>query len=203
MTPEVTFFPSAAAFGLWLAEHHASATERWVGFWRKDSGRGGLTYPEALDEALCWGWIDGIRKKVDAESYTNRFTPRKPDSSWSAVNVRHVQRLLAEGRMQPPGIAAYEARDRATKPTSWADRPQTLAPELEQQLRRDATAWRFFRDQPPGYRKTAAFFVMRAKRAETRQRRLDLLIAHSAAGERLPQVAGRPIKKRATRRKKR
>lgn len=201
MRPEVTFFPSATAFGEWLAEHHASATELWVGFWRKASGKGGITYPEALDEALCWGWIDGIRKKVDAQRYTNRFTPRRPGSHWSAVNVRHVERLLAEQRMQPPGIAVYGARDRSKKPTSWADRPQRLTPDLERRFRQHQKAWAFFRQQPPGYRRTAAFYVMSARREETRRRRLDDLVTHSAAGERLPQVAGRrPVKKRATQR---
>src|SRR5579871_6542241 len=110
MMPKVIHFPCAADFRRWLEHKHATTAEVWVGFYRKDTGKGGLTYPEALDEALCFGWIDGIRKKVDADSYTNRFTPRKSGSIWSLVNVRHVGRLTAAGKMHAAGLKAFAAR---------------------------------------------------------------------------------------------
>ena len=201
MSP-LTFFASAAAFRAWLAAHHTTARELWVGFYRKGTGKGGITYLEAVDEALCFGWIDGIRKKVDDVSYTNRFTPRKPASGWSAVNVRNVERLKTEGRMTAAGLAAYAARDQSATPYSWADRPQSLEPPLERRFRAQGSAWTFFMSQPPGYRRTAFFWVLAAKREQTRVARLDTLIAHSAHGERLPMLeTRRPVKKRATRRK--
>lgn len=179
-------FDSPAAFRHWLQQNHATATELWVGFYRKDSGRGGLTYPEALDEALCFGWIDGIRKKTSATAYTNRFTPRKSGSVWSNVNVRHVERLTAAGRMHASGLAAFAARDhQKTGIYSFENRPRKFPSALEEIFRESSGAWAFWLDQPPGYRRTATWFVMSAKRDETRRRRLARLVATCAARQRM------------------
>jgi uncharacterized protein YdeI (YjbR/CyaY-like superfamily) len=185
--PKLTFFAGAAAFRRWLEKNHASAAELWVGFYRKDSGKGGLTYPEALDEALCFGWIDGIRKKTAPDSYTNRFTPRKPGSIWSKVNVGHVGRLTAAGHMQPAGLAAFQARTAAKTGVYSFERsaPATLPPAFERKFRAAKQAWVFFHAQPPGYRRLALHYVTSAKQEATRLRRLERLIADSAAGRRL------------------
>jgi uncharacterized protein YdeI (YjbR/CyaY-like superfamily) len=189
---EVVHFPSAAAFRAWLAAHHASATELWVGFFRKDTGRGGLTYPEALDEALCFGWIDGIRKKVDAGSYTNRFTPRRARSTWSRVNICRVGQLKRTGRMTPAGSRAFAAREaKRSGIYSFEQERQSarLNPAEQRQLRANARAWRFFQAQPPGYRRTASWWVVSAKREETRGKRLQILVACCARGQRVPPLA--------------
>lgn len=184
-------FASAAQFHRWLERNHARERELLVGFYNKASGRGGLTYPEALDEALCYGWIDGIRKRVDADSYSIRFTPRKPDSIWSTVNIRHVERLKQAGRMQPAGAAAFAARDpKKSGVYSFENRPQQLTAPLEKIFRANKEAWRFFAEQPPGYRRTAIWFVMSAKQDPTRLRRLERLIADSAAGRRITDTLG-------------
>lgn len=181
-----TFFDSAAAFRDWLAEHHAHCDELWVGFWKKATGRGGISYLEAVDEALCFGWIDGIKKRVDDLAYMHRFTPRRPKSRWSAGNVRRVTELMADGRMAAAGLAAFEARN-PDQPAgySYESRPKKLDPQLERRFQESEEAWAFFVDQPPGYRRTITFWVMSAKREDTRLRRLDKLIAAAADGERL------------------
>jgi uncharacterized protein YdeI (YjbR/CyaY-like superfamily) len=189
---KVRHFPGPAAFRRWLEAHHARSTELWVGFHNKASGLGGLSYAEALDEALCFGWIDGVRRKVDQDSYTNRFTPRKRGSIWSNVNVRHAERLVAEGRLRPAGLAAFEARLASrTGVYSFERRPERLPPGLERRLRASAAAWAFWSVQPPGYRRVATWWVVSAKQEETRERRLARLLADSAAGRRLAVVAGR------------
>ena len=164
-----------------------------VGFYRKDTGKGGITYAEALDEALCWGWIDGIRRRHDDVSYTIRFTPRRAGSIWSAANLRHWDRLDQAGRVRPPGRKAREAWDGTRAPYSFEHRNTRLSTALAREFRARRTAWLFFQRQPPGYRRTAIFWVMSAKRETTRTRRLGVLIEHSRAGERLPQIsASRP-----------
>lgn len=181
------FFASPARFRQWLAKSHARAAELWVGFYRKDSGRPSITWPESVDEALCFGWIDGIRKKVDDESYKIRFTPRRPKSIWSAVNIGRVAVLTHEGRMQPAGIAAFARREEATSAIySFENRESARLPAAdEREFRRDPAAWEFFQRQPPGYRRLAAWFVISAKRPETRRKRLDRLITTSRAQRRL------------------
>jgi uncharacterized protein YdeI (YjbR/CyaY-like superfamily) len=192
---EVAHFRDAAAFRRWLEKHHHRADEVWVGFYRKDSGKGGLTYKEALDEALCFGWIDGIRKKVDEKSYTNRFTPRQAKSTWSLVNIRRMGELLARGVVAAAGKAAFEARDpKRSGKYSFENRPASLTPGLARQFRRHKDAWTFFAAQPPGYRRIAIWYVMSAVRDETRQRRLDVLIDCCARHKRLPMME--PAKKR-------
>ena len=182
------FFRTQAEFGRWLAKHHAHTNELWVGFYRKDSGKGGITYAQALDEALCYGWIDGIRKKLDDESFTTRFTPRKPNSIWSNVNIAHVARLKKEGRMQPPGLAAYSKKDSARIGVySFEREVAELEPQMKEQFRKHAAGWKFFEAQPPYYRRIASWWVISAKREDTRARRLAQLIELSQHQQRLPQ----------------
>lgn len=184
-------FSSQAAFRTWLGKHHARVEELWVGFWNKASGKRAMTYPEAVDEALCWGWIDGVKKKVDAERYTNRFTPRKPVSMWSDVNLRRYAELEAAGRVAEPGRAAFARFDPSKhRAYSFEARPEAFPPELEREFRRHRDAWAFFTAQPPGYRRVAIHWVSSAKRAETRLRRLAQLVDVSGGGERLPQLGG-------------
>lgn len=179
-------FGSGAAFRAWLDQHHASATELLVAFYRKDSGRGGITYADALDEALCFGWIDGVRKNVDGTQYTIRFTPRKPRSVWSLVNVRHAERLTRAGRMQPAGAKAFAARTKQrTALYSFENRPAGFPAPLERRYRAQPAGWKFFSVQPPGYRRTVTWWVVSAKQPATQERRLQRLIDESVAGRRL------------------
>jgi uncharacterized protein YdeI (YjbR/CyaY-like superfamily) len=194
MPLQPTFFASPSAFRRWLAKHHDTSTELWVGYHKKGSGKPSMTWPESVDEALCYGWIDGIRKSVDEERYTIRFTPRKRSSIWSAVNIGRARALVEEGRMCPAGLAAFEVR-RADRSAVYAFEQRatpTLAPAMEKQFRRNAKAWRFFERQPPGYRRLALWWVVSAKREETRAKRLATLIADSAAGRRIGALAPRP-----------
>jgi len=180
------FFQSAADFRGWLDQHHAGSRELLIGFYKKGSSRGGITYPEALDAALSFGWIDGVRKRVDAEAYTIRFTPRKPGSTWSAVNIARVGELTAQGLMKPSGLRVYAERDeRKTRQYSYEREQGRLDPSLDAALRANRKASAFFDAQPPGYRKTVTFWVMSAKQEETRARRLAHLIERSASGARI------------------
>ena len=184
------FFAKPAAFRKWLERNHGAAHELWVGFYKKETGRPSITWPESVDEALCVGWIDGIRKRIDDESYTIRFTPRKARSIWSAVNIARVAELTREGRMLPAGLAAFERRS-ADKSAIYAYEQRKNAAfdeAAERQFRANAKAWEFFQAQPPGYRKTATYKVISAKREETRQKRLAALIADSAAGRRIREL---------------
>lgn len=184
------FFRNAQEFRAWLEKHHASAEELWVGFYKKGASRSGISYPQAVDESLCFGWIDGIRKSIDEERYMNRFTPRRRGSNWSDVNVKRIAALTAEGRMHPSGLAAFEARDAARSGVySFENRDAaTLDPAQEKRFRRNARAWSFFEAQPPGYRKTAIWWVISAKREETREKRLTTLIEDSANGLRIAML---------------
>ncbi len=178
MTPRA--FRSAAAFRSWLDAHHATESELLVRCFKKEARRRGMTYAEALDEALCFGWIDGVRRSLDEHSFCVRFTPRKAKSYWSAVNRRHAERLEAEGRMHAAGRAAFgRAAEAEAGKYSFEGRPQELSPAFEKRLRARPRAWAFYQQQPPWYRRTSAFWVMSAKRAETRERRLLELIACS------------------------
>jgi uncharacterized protein YdeI (YjbR/CyaY-like superfamily) len=187
---KLRFFRSGAELRRWLERNHDKAQELWIGFYRKDSGKGGITYAEALDEALCYGWIDGIRKKIDDLSFTNRFTPRKKNSIWSNVNIRHVARLTQEGRMMPPGLAAYNAKDEKRAGVySFERETADFEPAMKKEFRKNAKAWKFFESQPPYYRRMAAWYVISAKKDETRSKRLSELIACSAKHTRLPPFA--------------
>ena len=180
------FFSSPVQFRQWLERNHDRTTELLVGFHKKSAGKKSITYAEALDEALCFGWIDGVRKSFNETSYTIRFTPRKPRSIWSNVNVKHVERLKKEGRMQPPGLAAYAQRDpERTGIYSFENRPRELSPEYEKIFRQNKAAWKFFQEQPPGYKRLLIFRTMSAKKEETRLRRLQQLIESSEKGKRM------------------
>jgi len=181
-----SFFRSEAEFREWLGQHHAARRELLVGFHKKESGRGGITYRQALDAALAYGWIDGVRKRFDEDAYMVRFTPRKPGSTWSAVNIARVRELTAKGLMMPPGLAAFDGRDeRKTRQYSYEREQAQLDPALAAALRANRKAAAFFDAQPPGYRKIATFWVMSAKKEETRARRLAHLIERSASGTRI------------------
>jgi len=184
-----TFFRSQAAFRGWLAKRHRETRELWVGFHRKESGKVGITYPEALDEALCSGWIDGLRKAVDDSSYAIRFTPRKADSIWSAVNTRRAEELMELGRMQKPGLAAFESRDlKKAQQYSYERNNCRFEAAYENQFKANAKAWEFFRAQAPWYQRTTTWWVVSAKREETRLKRLATLIADSEKGRRIGLV---------------
>lgn len=193
MTPR--FFESQAQFREWLEAHHGTA-ELWIGFWKAKSGKAGLTYEQAVEEALCFGWIDGLVKGVDELSYMQRFTPRKPRSIWSAINIGKVEGLKKAGRMAAPGLAAYESRDPSRAGLySFENRHVTFDAAFEKRFRAKARAWKFFEAQPPGYKRVAAFWVMSAKKQETRERRFDKLLEDSARGIRLAVIAGNDPKR--------
>lgn len=184
---DALYFPTPEAFRAWLAEHHATSRELLVGFHRTSTGTPSLTWPQAVDEALCYGWIDGVRRRVDETRYVIRFTPRKPRSNWSAVNVARVAELTREGRMQPAGLAAFEKRaPERTGIYAYEQRQQArLDPDMERQFQANDAAWSFFQAQAPFYRRTITFWVVSARKEETRQGRLATLIAASAEGRRL------------------
>lgn len=180
MTPR--FFKTPAEFNRWLAKNHQKADELWVGYYKKGTGKPSMTWPESVEEALCYGWIDGLRKSIDEKSYMIRFTPRKPTSNWSAVNIRTVKRLIQENRMKEPGLQAYRRRDPAKPAVYSFENRKVLAPAYKSRLKANTAAWAFFQSQPPWYRRTAGHWVMDAKREETRLKRLRQLIEDSAAG---------------------
>ena len=182
----VRFFKTPDALRKWFDAHHQRADELWVGFYKKGSGRASVTWPEAVDEALCFGWIDGVRYRLDDESYTNRLTPRRKGSTWSAINIARVEALTKEKRMQPAGLAAFAQRN-ANKSGIYAyeQRHDTLLEPYAGLMKKKAGAWDFFQAQPPSYRKVVAWWVMSAKKDETRRSRLAKLIAACARRERL------------------
>jgi uncharacterized protein YdeI (YjbR/CyaY-like superfamily) len=183
---EPVFFKTQADLRAWFEENHDTATELWVGFYKKSSGKPTVTYAESVDEALCFGWIDGIRRSLAGDSYTNRFTPRRARSNWSAVNVKRVQELIELRRVRPAGLAAFEARDeRRTGVYSYEQRPPELPARYERKVKANRRAWEFWRAAPPSYRKAATWWVVSAKKEETRERRLASLIESSAKGERV------------------
>ncbi len=181
------FFATPSGFRAWLEEHHDSVTELWIGFYKKGSGKQSITHLEAVDEALCFGWIDGVRKGIDDVSYTNRFTPRKPRSNWSAVNIKRVEELTRLGLMHPAGLKAFEQRTEARSGVYASEQPDDIRLDgaHEEQFRANAEAWEFFQAQPAGYRKNAIWWVVNAKKAETRLKRLATLIDDSQHGRRI------------------
>lgn len=185
--PKPKFFRTAAAFGRWLEAHAHEEAELLVGFRTVGSGEPSLTWPESVDEALRFGWIDGVRRRLDERSYSIRFTPRREGSVWSAVNIAKAQELIAEGRMHPAGLAAFAKRTEAKSGIYAYEHAGTLrfTAAEERRFRRDKAAWRYYNETPPGYRRTITYWVVSAKREATRAQRLDKLIAACAAGERL------------------
>ncbi|MFL5804312.1 MAG: YdeI/OmpD-associated family protein [Roseiflexaceae bacterium] len=195
---DATFFETPATFRDWLEAYHDSAQELWVGYYKKGSGQPSITWPESLDEALCFGWIDGLRKTIDDASYRIRFTPRTPRSNWSAVNVQRVAELTAQGRMHPAGLRAFAQRAQAKTGIYAYEQRHTaeLDAASEQQFRANEVAWAFFQAQPAGYRRTAIWWVISAKRDETRHKRLATLIDDSAHGRTIKELTrpGKPEK---------
>jgi uncharacterized protein YdeI (YjbR/CyaY-like superfamily) len=189
---EAKFFTSPEKFRQWLDRNHDSAAELWIGFHKKASGKKSITYAEALDEALCFGWIDGVRKSLNETSYIQRFTPRKTRSIWSNINVKHIERLTKEGRMHPAGLEAYARRDpKRTGIYSFENRPRELSPLYEKAFRQNKAAWKFFQEQPPSYKRLMIFRTMSAKKEETQLRRLKQLIESSEKGVRLDAIKPR------------
>lgn len=176
------FFKAPRDFRTWLESNHEKASELWVGFYKKGT-KPSITWPESVSEALCFGWIDGVRKSVDESSYKIRFSPRRPRSIWSSINIRTAKALLEEGRMHSAGLRAFEARkENRSGIYSYENRPQTLPAGYEKKLRKNPAAWKAFQAQPPWYRRTLTWWVVSAKKEETRLSRLDQLIEDSAKG---------------------
>lgn len=188
---QVSVFRDQAAFRKWLESNHDSAPDLWVGYYRKGSGKTAMTYPQAVEEALCFGWIDGLTYRIDDEVHANRFTPRRKGSNWSAPNIAKVAELREAGRMHPAGIRAFEDRDRRKDVPYLGDHPlrQRLPSRLEAKIEANAAAWAHWQAQPPGYRRQASFWVLSAKQEPTRDRRLASLIADSAAGRRIKPLS--------------
>jgi uncharacterized protein YdeI (YjbR/CyaY-like superfamily) len=180
------FFESGGQFREWLEKNHDRADELLVGFHKRHTRRPSMTWPESVDAALCYGWIDGIRKRIDDESYSIRFTPRRRGSIWSAVNIRRAKELIELGLMRSAGLRAFETRDekRANR-YSYERATAALPPDFEKRFRSNKVAWKYFSAQPPGYRRVATHWVMSAKRDETRLSRLEKLIAMSAKAKRI------------------
>jgi len=181
------FFAKPLTFRAWLGKHHQTKREQWVGFHRKASGRVSITWPEAVDEALCFGWIDGLRKTIDGESYKIRFTPRRPTSNWSAINIGRMKELMRERRVRPAGVRAFQKRvaERSGIYSYENRKSATLSAAARKKFHADIVAWKFFQQQPASYQQTTIWWVASAKRPQTQQDRLRKLIAFSKAGRRL------------------
>ncbi|TFG48775.1 MAG: bacteriocin-protection protein [Gemmatimonadales bacterium] len=181
-----THFKTPAAFRDWLRKHHKSTSALVLRIARNHAAGSGVTYAQALDEALCYGWIDGVRRSLDADSFSVRFSPRKPRSTWSLVNVRHAGRLIQAKRMTKAGLTVFEAREEGRTGTySFEQRPAELAPAFRRHFQKHKSAWAWFQQEAPWYRRTSSFWVMSAKREETRLKRLETLIVCSASGTRI------------------
>ena len=187
--PKPIFFKSPQEFYDWLQQHHESETEVYVGFHKTHTGKRAMSWSEAVDQALCFGWIDTRTNSIDDDRYMQRFTPRRPGSNWSKINVEKVAKLTDAGLMRPAGLAAFERRtDEKTGVYSYEDAATGLPPEYEKRLRANRAAAEYFDSRPPSYRRTAIYLVMNAKREETRLRRLAQLIEDSAAGLDIKQL---------------
>ena len=183
---KITYFRTPNDLRKWFEKHHTTEQELLVGFYKKDSGKPSITWPESVKEALCFGWIDGIRRSVDEERYTIRFTPRKRTSTWSAVNIKYVGELIDQDLMQPAGLKAFAARrENKSGIYSYEQRPADLPEPYIGRMKKNKAAWKFFEAQPAGYRKQLSWWVVSAKQEETRKKRVEKLIAESAAGRRL------------------
>ncbi len=184
------FFASPSELRNWFEKHHETTQELWVGFYKTSSGKPSVTWPEAVDQALCFGWIDGVRKGIDDLSYTIRFTPRRPHSNWSSVNVKRVGELIKLGLMQPAGLKTFQERDQNKSGVySYEQRKNSkLDPAYENQLRANKKAWEFFQSRPPSYQQPAIWWVMSARQEETRLKRLAILIESSEQGRTVPPL---------------
>lgn len=188
-TIDATFFPTPTDFRGWLKKNHKKESVLWVGYYKKATGKPSVTWEETVDEALCYGWIDGIRRSFDDEAYVIRFTPRKPRSVWSGRNIERVEALRGRGRMRKVGLDAYAHKDvHADSGYAVGDRPEGLPKEMIAEFKKHREAWAFYESQPPGYRKQTTAWVTSAKREEMRRRRLATLIDDSASALRIKQL---------------
>jgi uncharacterized protein YdeI (YjbR/CyaY-like superfamily) len=189
---KVIFFQTSAAFCKWLEQHHAKADAVWVGYYKKGSGRPSITWSESVDEALCYGWIDGVRQSIDDISYRIRFTRRKPGSIWSSVNIKRAKALIEQVRMQPDGLKAYHARkENKSGIYSYEQRTVDLEEPYNRLLKENKAAWDFFQTQPTSYRKAVSWWIISAKKEQTRLKRLEKLVANSVQGQRLREFTSR------------
>ena len=190
METEPLFFPSTAEFRRWLEQHHDHATEIFVGYFKTGSGKKSITWSESVDEALCFGWIDGVRNSIDHESYRIRFTPRKPSSTWSNINIREVEELIRTGRMNQAGLAAYNMRkEHLTGTYAYENDTYALPENLGQKFRENQKAWDYFMASPPSYRKTALKWVMSAKQETTIVKRFQELVRDCESGRKIKQLS--------------
>jgi len=194
--PKPTFFATPANMRGWFERHHATTPELLVGFRKRHTGTPSVTWPESVDVALCFGWIDGIRRSIDKDSYSIRFTPRRPTSIWSAINVKRMSALMADGLVTPAGRAAFEKRTaRKSGIYSYEQRHEaSLTPAFTRRFKAQAAAWKFFQEQAPWYRRTSTHWVMTAKKEETRERRLEQLMSDSARGQRIGLLNRKPAR---------
>ena len=191
MTPRA--FKTQADWRAWLEAHHDSSAEIVLRLFKVHAAHRGLTYKQAVEEALCFGWIDGVVRRLDEDSFAQRYTPRRRGSIWSNINVGHAQRLIKEGRMAPAGLAAFAKRDaKRTGIYAFENRPKALPPAMEKQLRANKKAWAYYQAKPPWYRRVTAFWILGAKKEETQQRRLEILIERSARGEAAAPILEKP-----------
>ncbi|MGH2663416.1 MAG: YdeI/OmpD-associated family protein [Actinomycetota bacterium] len=198
--PRSRYFRSSSDFREWLGKNHARAAELWVGFYKVNSKKTGISYKEAVDHALCFGWIDGLTKRVDDTRWTIRFTPRRRGSVWSMVNIKRAKELSRLGLMKPPGLEAFRARDEhESRQYSYEARNRPLDAKYQRRLRQNKEAWDFYRNQPPSYRQAVSWWVTSAKKEETRLRRLAKLIEHSERAERIPALTSPSRRKPAPR----
>lgn len=188
-TENIKFFKTPGALRRWFETNHDKATVLHIGYYKKASGKPGVVYRQALDEALCFGWIDGVAHAIDADSYTQRYTPRKARSPWSYINIKRAGELIAEGRMHPAGLRTFESRDRS-RDTAYAREAGKgeLDAAAQREFKKHKAAWTKWQARPPGYRRTASWWVMSAKKPETRARRLAILIEATAVGENPPPL---------------
>jgi uncharacterized protein YdeI (YjbR/CyaY-like superfamily) len=181
---EPIFFINPAEFRKWLGKNHLSATEVWVGYYKKETGKPSMIWSESVDQALCFGWIDGIRKKVDDQCYCNRFTPRKKTSNWSNINIAKVEALIRQGLMMPAGLEAYKQRkENRTGIYSFENEIKDLPEDYTAIFRKNKEAWEYYSATPPSYRRTVTHWVLSAKQEATRLSRLEKLIAGSGEGK--------------------
>jgi len=196
MPPKPTFFATLADFRAWLEAHHDKLREQLVGFHKKSSGKPSITWPESVEVALCFGWIDGVRKSIDETSYTIRFTPRKPTSNWSSININLARKLTKQGLMHPAGLQAFAARsEKKSGIYSYEQRRSArFTRDQEKQFRASQLAWEFFRSQAPWYQRVCTWWIINAKKEETKLKRLSVLIDHSRNRRTLPRLI--PAKKK-------
>ena len=185
---EARFFANQSAFRQWLGKNHQSADELWVGYYKKATGRASITWPESVDEALCFGWIDSLRKSIDEKSYRIRFTPRRANSKWSDVNINRVKELKKLGKMEPAGLRAYKNKKKGSAAYSYESENPALNKEFADKLKLNDKAWAYFTSLAPSVQKRSISWVMSAKKEETKRRRLGILITSSEEGKKIPPL---------------